>query len=71
MMPSLMFWLVEPKSTLSKSADNTKLGAVPEGCAVFQRDLDRLEIWSDSNLMKLNRKCSAVSLEKQPLEPMC
>lgn len=34
------------ESTLSKFADNTKLGAVTdalEGCAAIQKDLDRLE----------------------------
>lgn len=71
MIPSLMFWPVEPESTLSKFADNTKQGAVPEGYAAFKRDLDRVEIWSDSKLMKLNRKCSAASLEEQPDEPVC
>ncbi|PKU45131.1 rna-directed dna polymerase from mobile element jockey-like [Limosa lapponica baueri] len=44
--------------TLSKFADDTKLGGVadmPEGCAAIQRDLDRLEKWGDWNLMKINR----------------
>ncbi|PKU41706.1 rna-directed dna polymerase from mobile element jockey-like [Limosa lapponica baueri] len=44
--------------TLSKFADDTKVGGVadtPEGCATIQRDLDRLESWVERNLTKFNR----------------
>jgi len=50
--------------TLCKFTDNTKFRGVadaPEGRAAIQRDLDRLEKWTERNLMKfLKGKCEVL-----------
>jgi len=52
--------------TLSKFADDAKLGQViniSAGCAAIQRDLERLENWTERNVMKLNKwKCKVLHL---------
>ncbi|KAK4818046.1 hypothetical protein QYF61_004573 [Mycteria americana] len=50
----------------SKFSDDTKLGGVadtPEGRAVIQKDLNRLEKWADRNLTKFNKeRCKVLHL---------
>ena len=59
-------------STLSKYAYDTKLRGVadiPEGCAVFQQDLARLESWATINQKRFKKsKCSSLASEKEELQ---
>ncbi|PKU49342.1 rna-directed dna polymerase from mobile element jockey-like [Limosa lapponica baueri] len=54
--------------TLNRFADDTKLGGVtdmPEGCAAFQRYLDRPEKWAFRNLKKFNKEmCKDLHLRR-------
>jgi len=48
----------ETGHTLSKSANDTKLGGEndrPNGCAAIQRDLDKLEKWPERNFIAFSK----------------
>jgi len=60
-----MTWM-KVQRTLSKFADDTKLGGVVDtraACAAIQQELNRLESWVQRNLMKFSKgKCRVLLL---------
>ncbi|PKU48062.1 hypothetical protein llap_1619 [Limosa lapponica baueri] len=64
-----MTWNKGTECILSKFADDIKLEGVadtPEDCATIQHDLDRLESWSEKNLMRFNKgKCRVLHLRRK------
>jgi len=63
----------ETECTLSKFADNTKLGGVtdtPDGHAAIQKELDRVGNWANRSLMKFNKeKCQVLYLGQNNPRP--
>lgn len=53
-----MSWMMVQSLVFSKFTDDPKLGGVTksqEGCPDIQRDFNRLEMWTDRNLMEIQR----------------
>lgn len=63
------------KCTLSKLAGDTKLGEgadLPDGCAAIQRDLDRMQKYTDGSLMKFKKRkmSSRAPGKREPQAPV-